>query len=168
MYYQKAEGNNWNFALLRALPVSSDQSKCSAVFGIRLCSWLQAIPLRRERCRSIKCTGELVLGHCETHFCKAEVNLNSFPPAKTHWWCWCYWYKHWGEGNGWGVANAGVLLELWCRIFASFLCCEKQNRTQTPTLCVGNRARIDLLLSLCSVLRLINVFKLVRVRGPNF
>lgn len=138
-------------------------SKCSAAFGIRVCSLLQVIPSRKERCKSISCTVKLVLGRCETHFCKAEVKLNSSPPAKTHWWCWCYWYKHGGEGD---VGEVLLILELWC--FESFPCCHKQNREKPPTLYVGNRARIDLLLSLCSVLWLITVFKLVRGRGPNF
>lgn len=61
-----------------------------------------------------------------------------------------------------GVANAGVLLELWC--FESFLCCHKQNREKNPTQYVGNRAKIDLLH--CVLFWIITVFKLVRGRGP--
>lgn len=64
--------------------------------------------------------------------------------------------------KGMGVANAGVLLELWC--FESFLCCHKQNREKNPTQYVGNRAKIDLLH--CVLFWIITVFKLVRGRGP--
>lgn len=63
-----------------------------------------------------------------------------------------------------GVANAGALVQNICII--PVLPQTKQGKN--PALCVGNRARIDLLLSLYSVLQLINVFKLLTVRGPNF